>query len=267
MSEPSEQDRHRARYLALREAAAARASSPPVFPPPPVQLAEADRLQHAAIPAGWYWCGRVARWQSLRIANPRGAASVAALFWNAEDTSERFNPGDTMKLQWTARLGLGHLLFSDMGRVLAAITADTAGGHDALAGASTPATDARRYGGAQTRNTRDNFRLGAAKFGLARRDVGPCISFFADIGVDPAGQFVWHGTGPAGGFVDLRAEMNLLVVLSNCPHPLNPAPDYPDAPAEVTVFRSAPPGPRDPCRTAGEEAIRAFQNTDACFAS
>ena len=84
--------------------------------------------------------------------------------WNADDTSERFNPADTVKVQWTARIGQGKLLLSDMGRVLASITADSCGLHDCIAGGSTPESNARKYGEASShRNTRDNFLLAAGK--------------------------------------------------------------------------------------------------------
>jgi uncharacterized protein YcgI (DUF1989 family) len=171
-----------------------------------------------------------------------------------------------VKVQWTARIGLGKLLLSDMGRVLASITADSIGLNDCIAGGSTPESNARKYGEtAMHRNTRDNFLLAAAKHGLGPRDVGPCITFFAGVATDPSGNLVWKGGPPGKPYVDLRAEMNLLVALSNCPHPIAPGRRFEAPPVRAVIWRSPLAAASDPCRTATEEAVRAFENTDASF--
>lgn len=186
------------------------------------------------------------------------------MLWNADDTSERLNPADTVKVQWTARIGQGKLLLSDMGRVLASITADSFGLHDCIAGGSTPESNARKYGEASTvRNTRDNFLLAASKQGLGPRDVGPCMTFFAPVTTDETGRLVWRGTAQGSHHVDLRAEMNLIVAVSNCPHPLAPGTRFDPRPLRAVVWRSPPAAASDFCRTATEEAVRAFENTDA----
>jgi uncharacterized protein len=153
-----------------------------------------------------------------------------------------------------------------MGRVLASITADSHGLHDCIAGGSTPESNARKYGETTLhRNTRDNFLLAAAKHGLGPRDVGPCITVFAGVATDDTGQLVWK-SGPASApYVDLRAEMNLLVALSNCPHPIAPTRRFEAPPVRAVIWRSPPPAPTDLSRTASEEAVRAFENTDASF--
>ena len=216
------------------------------------------------IPAGWYWSCRVARGTTLRIVNDHATPGVSALFWNANDPSERFNPADTVKVQWTSRLKRGKLLLSDMGRVLASLT-HSSGWHDALAGGSTPQSDARKYGAkALTRNTRDNFILAAAKHGLGPRDIGPCINFFAPLATDRAGRLVWHEEGlNAGDYVDLHAEMDVLAALSNCPHPLSPGRDWLPQPVRAILWESPMHESKDLCRRSTEEAMRAFENTDA----
>jgi len=259
-------EQHRQRYLQLRQAAQARAAAAPprLMDEAAAGLAGDAIITNETIPGGWYWTARLKRGEALRIINTSGRSAVSALLWNAADTSERFNAGDTVKLQWTAVLGRGKLLFSDMGRVLASIIEDTSGGrHDALTGGSTPLTNQRRYGDASLRNTRDNFRLAAAKLGLSVRDVPPCITFFAGVRVDDAGAFVWRDGGMPGEFVDLRAELDLFVTLSNCPHPLDPARDYAPEPVEAIIFRAPSPGADDPCRCASEEAERGFENNNA----
>jgi len=246
-------EEYRARYLALQDAARARAAAPPEIPP----AAEAGEvLKRESIPPGWYVALRLKRGEAMRITNPGGTPGAALFFWNADDVSERFNAGDTTKLQWTTNLTTGRVLFSDMGRVLMSIIADSGAGHDSIIGANTPAQTGAG------RNGRDNLRLAAAKFGLTRRDVGPCISLFSSISTDAEGAVHYNGAPPAGAFVDLRAEMNLLVALSNTPHALSPV-TAATGPIDFSVYAAAP---SELCRTYSEEAVRGFENTDAYFA-
>jgi uncharacterized protein YcgI (DUF1989 family) len=152
-----------------------------------------------------------------------------------------------------------------MGRVLLSVTEDTGGAHDLLVGGSTAASTAAAFGAA-TRNTHDNFLAAAAKIGLGLRDIPPCVTFFAPVSVDAKGRFVWNGGRKrAGDFVDLRAEMNLVLAVSNCPHPLDPGPA---ANTAITIIRHRAPtaAQDDPCRTASPEAARAFTFTDRLFA-
>ena len=260
---------HRARYLELKQAALSNAavfdSASAASAPKPPESAEGIAL--ATIPGGWYWSGRLARGQTLRIVNTSGTPGVSAFFWNADDPSERYNAGDTVKVQWNARLCAGRLLLSDMGRVLLTIAADTSGRHDTLLGGSTRATAARGDSSPHPRNTRENFLLAAAKHGLSKRDIGPCITFFADARTTDAGGFAWHDDPePVDRHIDLRAEMNVLAILSNCPHPLAPAPRAPGAvTASVLRAPATAAGLADRYRT--PEAARALENTAALFCS
>jgi uncharacterized protein len=214
------------------------------------------------VPAGWYAIVRLRRGEALRIVDSDGLSSVALIAWRAEDTSERINCADTVKVQWSATVTKGRVILTDMGRVLLSVIEDTSGAHDLLAGGSTPAD-------APGRNTRDNFIAAAAKLGLALRDIPPCATFFAPVSVDAAGRFVWNTARKhKGDFVDLRAEMNLLLALSNCPHPLDPAAAVAAAAGAIALIRHRAPAPAadDACRTASPEAARAFTFTDRLFA-
>ena len=242
---------HRQRYEALRRSAQDRANRSFPLTYPPIRQEQIRRRQ--SIPGGWYWSTQVRAGHTIRIAAPEGAASVAVMLWNAHDRSERFNAPDTMKLQWTVRLGTGQLLLSDMGRVLAGITADSCGRHDLLLGGAVIA--------GRGRNTRDNLLLAAGKHGLDRRDVPPCLTLFADVRTGLDGRFEWHGCGAAGSTADLRAEMDLLLAVSNGPHPLDPAPR--PGPVDVVVWDAGPVPSGDPCRNGGPEARRAYENTEA----
>ncbi|HEY5347772.1 MAG TPA: DUF1989 domain-containing protein, partial [Rhizomicrobium sp.] len=167
---------------ARRAPAAARAMDP---------IPAGQVIAEEIIPPGWYWTARLKRGQTLRLTNAEATPGVSLLLWNADDPSERFNHGDSVKLQWTARLGLGKLLMSDMGRVLACVTGDDSGLHDAILGGSTPEGDALRYGPGAWRNARDNFLLAAGKHGLGPRDIGSVMNFFAPIATDAQGRFSW----------------------------------------------------------------------------
>ncbi|MDA9445646.1 MULTISPECIES: urea amidolyase associated protein UAAP1 [unclassified Bradyrhizobium] len=259
---------HTRRYNELKSAGQEHA--PRALPQPTARdvapIATDSIIHREAIPAGWYWTTRLNRGDTLRIVNTQGMSTVSLLAWNAADTTERLNHADTIKVQWAARLQKGRVLLSDMGRALLAITEDTSAAHDAVVGGSTAATNHAKYGDGNFRNTRDNFILAAMKLGLDRRDVHPCVSFFAPVGIDAGGKFVWsEGRREKRDFVDLRAEMDLILALSNCPHPLDPAKTYPQGSVEIVRYRANAPAADDLCRTATAEAIRAYENNAVYF--
>jgi urea carboxylase-associated protein 2 len=229
--------------------------------PLPASPLHADAIVHTeTIPGGWYWSTTLRCGEALRIVQTHGPASVAMVAWSAKDTSERLNLPDTVKVQWTTAIGKGRVIFSDMGRVMFSVIEDSSGAHDALMGGSTAASNAARYG-AGTRNTRDNLILVAGKLGLDRRDIPGVLTFFAPARVQQDGSFVWRPELlHSGDYVDLRAEMDVLVGFSNCPHPLDPKATY--KPNAVTLTRYRPPAPTadDLARTATAEAVRGFEN-------
>ncbi|HTO62077.1 MAG TPA: urea amidolyase associated protein UAAP1 [Bradyrhizobium sp.] len=218
------------------------------------------------VPAGWYATLRLRRGEGLRIVDDSGCSSVSLIGWREEDTSERINCADTVKVQWSAALSKGRVVLSDMGRVMLSLIEDTSGAHDLLVGGSTPASTLATFGAA-ARNTQENFLAAASKVGLDIRDIPPCITFFAPVLPDAAGRFVWFGNRKRpGDFVDLRAEMNLIVVVSNCAHPLDPARPSASGPVTLIKHRAQPASGDDACRTASPEATRAFAFTDRLFA-
>jgi urea carboxylase-associated protein 2 len=227
----------------------------------------ADAVIHREqVPAGWYATLRLRRGEALRIMDDSGRSSVSLIGWREEDTSERLNCADTVKVQWSAAISKGRVILSDMGRVLLSLVEDTSGAHDLLVGGSTPASTLAAFG-ATTRNTQENFLAAAAKIGLGIRDIPPCVTFFAPVSLDDAGRFRWNPDHKRpGDFVDLRAEMNLVVVASNCAHPLDPARPVATGPITLIKHRAASPGDDDLCRTASPEAARAFAFTDRLYA-
>jgi uncharacterized protein YcgI (DUF1989 family) len=153
-----------------------------------------------------------------------------------------------------------------MGRVLFSLIEDTSGAHDILVGGSTPDSTLAAYG-MTSRNTQENFIAGAAKIGLGVRDIPPCVTFFAPVSLDTNGRFVWNQDRKRpGDFVDLRAEMNAILVLSNCAHPLDPARPSHGRPVTLVRHRALPATADDPCRTGSLEVRRAFEFTDRLYA-
>ena len=220
------------------------------------------------------WSHVLKRGTALRITDIEGGANVAALFCNWENPTERYNMPDTLKAQHTAHLTRGHVLYSDMGRILCSITADTAGWHDPLSGCSNSAIVSKKYGVARYqehrndyhRNAYDSFTIELAKYGLSARDMASPVSFFSKVVVDDNGnmRFV-PGHSTTGAYVELRAEMNVLAILNTCQHPLDPNPKYEPRPVHLSVRKVTPPAEDDPCRVSRPENERGFVLTERYF--
>jgi urea carboxylase-associated protein 2 len=232
-----------------------------------------DLLLEETVPGGGHASLIVKRGQSLRVTDLRGGANVSVLLFNATEKSERLNLPDTLKCQHTAKLTAGHCLYSDMGRVLAAIVADTCGWHDSIGGVSNADEVQERYGvgryqerrNAFYRNGADNLLVEMGKWGLGIQDLLMTLNLFSRVDVTDAGalDFV-AGNSRAGDYVDLYAPMNTLVVLTAIQHPLDPNPEYAPKPVKLELSR-AEPGVAEICRTACEENVRGFINTDRFF--
>lgn len=217
------------------------------------------------------WSGVISRGKVLRLTDPEGGANVGLLLYNADVPSERYNLPDTLKGQQIFYLRRPYCLHSDMGRVLASLTADTVGWHDTVCGCSDAKLVAAKYG-AKTyqaarndyhRNARDCFLIELAKWGLGPRDLVPNLNLFSKVVSDDAGRLRFvAGNSQPGDHVDLRFEMNTLVVLNTCQHPLDPDPSYHPRDVRLEVFRAAPPATDDACRRSRPENERAFLNTE-----
>ncbi len=222
---------------------------------------------------GQMWSRVLRRGQRLRLTDNEGKAGVAALFYNADCLNERYNMPDTLKAQQTAYLTEGFVLYSDMGRILCSVVADTAGWHDTITGHSTREAVMKRYGegsymklrNGRFRNSRDNFLTELGKYELTLRDIVPNVNFFAKVVADGDGNLSWVEQRRAGTYVELRAELNTLVVLSNTPHPLDPNPSYEPGAVQITISSGIPATKDDPCRLARPENGRGFTLTETYF--
>lgn len=246
----------------------------PILPPHaddlPAGVAPEDHLWEQTIAPGGYATRHLPRGARLRLIDTQGDACASLLIFNAQMPSERLNVADTVKVQWNAYLGAGKLLLSDMGRVLMSIESDEAGTHDCFAGTSNAATNEAKYGnGANSGpypNGRDRFLLGAAKHGLSRRDVHPCVNLFKGTHIEEDGT-ITPVIGPfaPGRSLVLRAEMEVILVITNCPHVLDPRSEYSVTPLRASAWRGAITPPEDPIRNATPEGLRAFENVEDYF--
>jgi urea carboxylase-associated protein 2 len=233
----------------------------------PETVAREAMLWAETIAPGGYAAKRLNRGARLRLEDLQGDACLSMLIFNAERPVERLNVADTLKVQWNAYLGEGKLILSDMGKVLMSILEDTAGTHDAFCGASNAAANARKYGEGDNwgphPNARDRFLLATAKFGLGRKDIHPCINWFKGVRIEADGATrLALGPYAPGRQVTLRAETDIIVVLANCPHVLDPRPEYAVTPARALAWRGVATPEDDPIRNATPEGLRAFQNVE-----
>lgn len=228
-----------------------------------------ELIYRDTVPGGRHWSMRMRAGTVLRLVDEEGGANVGMLLYNPENPLERYNMPDTLKGQHTFRLTKGNCLYSDMGRVFASIIEDTAGWHDTATGTCNRRLVEKRWGrktyqqarNDYIRNGRDSFLIELGKYGLGKRDLAANLNFFSRIETDADGNLVFGEPAPAGAYVDLRFEMDTIVVFHTCPHLLNPADEYPARPVTYEIRRADPVAINDPCKTLREENERAFMNT------
>jgi len=243
---------------------------PPVTDDLPAGVSADDLVWEETVAPGGYATRRLQRGSRLRLIDLKGDACASLMVFNADMPTERLNVADTVKVQWNAYLGAGKLLLSDMGRVLMTLVEDEAGTHDAFCGTSNAATNQAKYGEGRNSgaypNGRDRFLLGAAKHGLGRRDVHPCINLFKGARIEADGA-ITPEVGPfaPGRELVLRAEMDVIVVLANCPHVLDPREAWSVTPLRLTAWRGPVTPADDAARNATPEGLRAFQNVEDYF--
>lgn len=233
----------------------------------PPGVASADVVWDETIAAGGYGARVLKRGSRLQLTDLYGDGAVAMMVFNAERPVERLNVADTVKIQWNAYLGAGRFLLSDMGRVLMSVIEDDTCGHDAFCGASNQASNARKYGDGYNHgahpNARDRFVIALAKYGMTRRDIHPCVNWFKPVAVAADGAIeLDHGPHAARQHIILRAEMDVIVVIANCPHVRDPRDGYTVTPVRATAWAGPVTPPDDAVRMATPEGLRAFENVE-----
>jgi uncharacterized protein len=236
------------------------------YPELPPDVEPSDMTWAETVAGGGYTSKVLARGTTVRLTDRDGNACAHVLLYNADQPWERLCVADTVKIPWQAYMGPQHPLLSDQGRVLATIVTDEANGaHDALCGTSTKAANEARYGDGSVHGPspagRELLKLAAAKHGLGERDIPPSVSFFKGVCVSEEGELDYVGARDSGGYVELRMELPVVILIANVPHPLDPRDDYVCTMLEVLATRGRPTSDSDPLWTLTPELERAFLNT------
>lgn len=228
-----------------------------------------DPTYTTQIAPGGHWSLRLRQGTYLRLTDLCGNGNVGMLFYNPENMLERYNAPDTLKCQHTFKLTQGHCLYSDMGRIFASIIDDNVGWHETVCGNIHAAEVTERWGARNYQDDRnawhqngyDAFLTELAKYGLGAADIASNLNWFSRVSSDSAGNISrHHDNSPAGGQVTLRFEIDTLVILHNCPHPLDFSTDYPQRPIRVDIGAAQPVTDDDFCMNFRPENQRGFAN-------
>lgn len=194
------------------------------------------------VPAGDYWMHVVNKGETFRILDLEGNQAADTLFFNADDPHERYSACDTIREQGNVFITTGTVLMSDLCRPMLTVTADTVGRHDTLGGACATESNTVRYALEKffMHACRDSFLLAVAEnehYGLDKRDIAHNINFFMNVPVTAQGGLTFaDGLSARGKYVEMRAEMNVIVLISNCPQLNNPCNAYNPTPIEVLIW-------------------------------
>ena len=190
------------------------------------------------IPACGHWSRLIARGQTLRITDLKGSQAVDFLCYNATDPEERYHAPNTIKKAGHILLTVGDVLYSDRANPLFTIMADSFGGHDTIGGCCSASSNKLLYG-VPNAGCRENFLAALKPYGLGWRDIVPNVNWFMTVPVSAAGEAaIALGASKPGDHVDLRAETDVLAVISNCPQVLNPCNNYLPSAIQVTVLKA-----------------------------
>lgn len=220
------------------------------------------------IPGAAHWSLVVRRGMQVRIRDIEGGANVGMLFYNPYLLSEKYNAPDTLKCQHTFKLGRGHCLYSDMGRIFSSITEDDFGWHESVCGSSHASHIEERWGKRSyqkdsnrwMQNGYDAFLVELAKYDLNKRSMAMNLNLFSEVSANEEGELRLSRHAYAGDSVVLRFEMDTLVVIHTCPHPLEKSEHYPYRPVSLELSKADPVKEDDYCRNFRPENQRGFEN-------
>ena len=195
-------------------------------------------MQIHDIPAEKPWSGVVRKGQTIRIEDTFGQQAIDTIFYCLGNFGERYSSQDTLRVNGVAYIATGSQIISSEGRLMATVTADTSGRHDTSAGCCSCESNAVRFGqdSRHLHACRENFILELSRHGMGKRDIVPNINFFMNVPISPNGAMtIDDGTSAPGDHVELRAEMDLLCVISNCPQINNPCNGFDPTPIRVLI--------------------------------
>jgi urea carboxylase-associated protein 2 len=218
-----------------------------------------------------HWSIHMRKGTSLRLIDSEGGANVGMLFYNPVNMLERYNAPDTLKCQHTFKLTRGNCLYSDMGRIFCSIVDDSVGWHETVCGNTTREMVKEKWGehtyqdhhNEWNQNGYNSFLVELAKYGLGKKDMAANLNLFSAVGVDDEGDLKYlEGNSKAGDYIELRFEMDTLVLMHTCPHPLNPSEKYPRKSVIYQIRQSADVANDDYCMNLRPENQRGFQNNE-----
>src|SRR5579871_4899572 len=207
----------------------------------PSTLEPSEAIYRRIVEAGDHWSHEIKKGQIFRIVDLEGNQAADTLFYDAHDPSSRYSASDTIRHQGALYLSTGTRLMSASGDVLLTIVADTCGRHDTLGGACSRESNTMRYAldKESMHACRDSFICGlhAWRPALGKRDITCNINFFMNVPVTPDGRLTFEdGISEPGKYVEMRAEMDVLALISNCPQLNNPCNAYNPTPVEVLIW-------------------------------
>ncbi len=226
-------------------------------------------LYEDTIPGGAHWSFTLKKGIQLRLIDLEGGANVGMMFYNPSNLLERYNAPDTLKCQHTFKLTKGHCLYSDMGRIFCSIVEDTFGWHDTACGNTNKTIVKEKWGEKNYQDFRNDWQLNGndaflvevAKYGLGKKDLAANLNLFSKVATDSQGNLCFdESVMQAGSFIDLRFEMDTLVVFHTCPHPLNPSKQYPKKPVTYQLSKAEQATENDYCQHFCPENERGFEN-------
>ncbi|HTF83591.1 MAG TPA: urea amidolyase associated protein UAAP1 [Cellvibrio sp.] len=221
------------------------------------------------LPGNAHWSLEMRRGSMMRLTDIDGGANVGMLFYNPRNLLERYNAPDTLKCQHTFKLQRGNCLYSDMGRIFASIIEDDNHWHDTVCGNSNAALVEQKWGKRDYQTQRndwlqngyDAFLVELAKYGLGPADMAANMNWFSKVVTDDAGNIQLDASAhKPGQQVTLRFEMDTLVVLHTCPHPLDNAEHYPFKAVSIELGKADPVADDDYCKNFRPENQRGFMN-------
>ena len=228
------------------------------------------KLEHykTALKSGAHWSLLVRRGLQMTFTDVKGGANVGLLFYNPMILSEKYNAPDTLKCQHTFKLTKGHCLHSDMGRIFCSITEDSFGWHESVCGNSHAEHVEKQWGKRNYQKDRnrwlqngyDSFLVELGKYQLSKKDMAANLNLFSQVSASSQGDLALTRRSKEGDSVTLRFEMDTLVILHTCPHPLNKDDEYPQTPVEILLEKAAPVKDDDLCMNSRPENERGFKN-------
>lgn len=233
-----------------------------------------NNVLNEVLPSSVKWSKIIKRGQTIQLKASGDNASLSAMFYNASNTAERFNSADTVKIQWNAFLGKDKVLFSEMGRILFAITDDSTNGLlDTLGGISNPRLIKENFSNEATfescrnayhKSDRENFLIELGKYGMGKKDMIPALNLFRKVDVKEGSKLELNERkAKEGDIIELTAHLDVLLILSNTPHAMDEG-EYNPSDVEINIFEAVEFKDEDYINYS-KEAKRGFQNTNRYF--